>query len=270
MVEVAPWYILEGKLSRLKKPFSRNPTQTSLAMCTTGDCASVEAPKDSIDYVFTDPPFGANIFYADLNLLVEAWHGVTTDPDQEAVVDAHKSKDSADYQDLMRGCFAEYYRVLKPGRWMTVVFSNRSNVIWRAIQEAMGMAGFVVADVRTLDKKQGSYRQVTSSAVKQDLVISAYKPVTGLKRNGGIVSVTEESAWSFVNEHLGQVPIFVAQGGEAEVVAERTPQVLWDRMIAYHLQMGLSTPHRGYRLLQGTGREVPQARRHVLSPGSDP
>jgi hypothetical protein len=80
----------------------------------------------------------------------------------------------------MRRCFAEYHRVLKPGRWMTVVFSNSSNAIWRAIQEAMGTVGFVVADVRTLDKKQGSYRQVTSSAVKQDLVISAYKPTEAL------------------------------------------------------------------------------------------
>jgi hypothetical protein len=76
----------------------------------------------------------------------------------------------------MRRCFMEYHRALKPGRWMTVVFSNSSNAIWRAIQEAMGVAGFVIADVRTLDKQQGSYRQVTSSAVKQDLVISAMSP----------------------------------------------------------------------------------------------
>ena len=82
----------------------------------------------------------------------------------------------------MRRCFEEYFRVLKPGRWMTVVFSNSSNGVWRAIQEAMGVAGFVVADVRTLDKQQGSYRQVTSSAVKQDLVISAYKPSEALEK----------------------------------------------------------------------------------------
>ena len=76
----------------------------------------------------------------------------------------------------MRPCFNEYSRVLKPGRWMTVVFSNSTNAVWRAIQEALGIAGFVVADVERLDKQQGSYRQVTSTAVKQDLVISAYKP----------------------------------------------------------------------------------------------
>ena len=80
----------------------------------------------------------------------------------------------------MQRCFAEYYRVLKPGRWMTVVFSNSKAAVWNAIQVALQQAGFVVAEVTALDKVQGSYRQVTSTtAVKQDLVISAYKP------NGG-------------------------------------------------------------------------------------
>ena len=60
---------------------------------------------------------------------------------------------------------------------MTVVFHNSHNSVWNAIQEAMSSAGFVVADVRTLDKQQSSYRQATAlTAVKQDLVISAYRP----------------------------------------------------------------------------------------------
>ncbi|MCB1055641.1 MAG: DNA methylase [Acidobacteria bacterium] len=268
--EVSPWYILDGKLDRLKKPFSRSPGQAAYSVTTTGDCAAIAVPAGSVDYVFTDPPFGANIFYADLNLLVEAWHGVFTDPGQEAIVDVPKNKEGDDYQELMRACFSEYYRVLKPGRWMTVVFSNSSNAIWRAIQEAMGMAGFVVADVRTLDKKQGSYRQVTSSAVKQDLVISAYKPVTGPQRNGEIVSVTEESAWSFVREHLGHVPIFVAQGGEAEVVAERTPQVLLDRMIAFHVQRGLSVPIDSSAFFRGLERKFPKREGMYFLPSQIP
>jgi len=46
-----------------------------------------------------------------------------------------------------RQYIAEYCRVLKPGRWMTVVFHNSRNAVWNAIQEAMQAAGFVVADV---------------------------------------------------------------------------------------------------------------------------
>ena len=80
----------------------------------------------------------------------------------------------------MRACFVEYYRVLKAGTMDHDRIQQFRNSVWRAIQEALGTAGFVVADVRTLDKQQGSYRQVTSAAVKQDLVISAYKPTEAL------------------------------------------------------------------------------------------
>jgi len=151
--ELSPWYVLDGKARRLASVFSTRAAGTDFSITTTGDCASLDLLDASVDYVFTDPPFGENIYYADLNFLVESWHRIITDPGNEAIIDRGKKKGVHEYQELMRRCFAEYHRVLKPGRWMTVVFSNSSNGIWRAIQEAMGTAGFVVADVRTLDKR---------------------------------------------------------------------------------------------------------------------
>jgi hypothetical protein len=145
----------------------------------------------------------------------------------------------------MAGCFAEYHRVLKPGRWMTVVFSNSHNAIWRALQEAIGVSGFVVADVRILDKQTRSFKQVTSSAVKQDLVISAYKPTLSLATQFSLGEASEEGAWAFVSEHLKNVPVFVPTEGMGEVVAERTAQMLHDRMIAFHVQRGLAVPISG-------------------------
>lgn len=262
--ECSPWYILHDatkrstKLSRLAKSFVPAPAAAGNAIVQTGDCACIQVPDNSVDYVFTDPPFGENIYYADLNFLVEAWHGVMTDTANEAIVDRAKTKGVHEYQALMRRCFEEYHRVLKPGRWMTVVFSNSSNGIWRAIQEAMGTAGFVVADVRTLDKKQGSYRQVTSSAVKQDLVISAYKPTEALTHRFELGHATAEGAWAFVKEHLGNVPVFVGRAGEGEVVAERAAQMLLDRMIAFHVQRRISVPLSGPEFLQGLSQRFPE------------
>src|SRR5262249_31430354 len=129
---------------------------------TTQDLAGVVLPDNSIDYIFTDPPFGENIYYSDLNLLIEAWHGVHTAPAAEAIVDRVKGKAVPDYQRLMRDCFRNYYRVLKPGRWLTLAFHNSRNDVWNAIQVALREVGFVVAEVRTLDKQQGSFQQVVS------------------------------------------------------------------------------------------------------------
>ena len=237
---------------------------TSGNACTsTGDCAVISLPNDSIDYIFTDPPFGDNYPYAELNFVVEAWYGVMTDPGPEAIVDRGKAnsasvKSISDYQELMRHCFIEYERVLKPGRWITVVFSNSKNSVWRAIQEAMGSAGLVIADVRTLDKKQLTLKQITSAAVKQDLVISAYKPTEVLAKRFSLAASFPENAWAFVTEHLGHVPVFSSVSGIAEVVAERTAQVLHDRMIAFHVQRQLSVPLSTGEFLIGLTQRYPE------------
>ena len=140
IAEVTPWYILDGKLGRLDKAFRGYPLRHTAAI-STGDCADMRLPNNSIDYVFTDPPFGENIYYADLNYLVESWHGVFTASQPEAIIDRAREKTITDYQRLMQSCFTEYWRVLKPGRWMTIVFHNSRNFVWNAIQEAMLAAG---------------------------------------------------------------------------------------------------------------------------------
>ena len=249
--EVSPWYILNGKLGRLKKVFDGFANASASCAISTGTCSRLSLPDHSIDYIFTDPPFGENIYYADLNFLVESWHRVWTNESPEAIVDRARGKSLVEYQELMRACFTEYARVLKPGRWITIVFSNSKNAIWHAIQEALGSSGLVVADVRTLDKQQGSFKQVTSTAVKQDLVISAYKPTDALAKRFELGTSSPDGAWEFVREHLGNVPVAVKQGGSLQVLVERTPQMLLDRMIAFHVQRGIGVPLSSTEFAQG-------------------
>ena len=258
IAEVSPSYNLEGKLNRLAKAFRKHRTQSGSAIITTATAARLDLPNNSIDYIFTDPPFGENIYYADLNFLVESWHRVLTNTTPEAIVDKAKKKGLAEYQHLMQRCFEEYCRVLKPGRWMTVVFHNSRNAVWNAIQEAMLAAGFVVADVRTLDKQQGSYRQVTSTAVKQDLVISAYKPNGGLEERFKLTAGTEEGVWDFVRTHLKQLPVFVSKDGKAEVIAERQNYLLFDRMVAFHVQRGVTVPLSAAEFYAGLAQRFPE------------
>ena len=213
------------------------------AMLYVGSAGSAALPDASIDYIFTDPPFGGNLMYSELNFLWESWLKVKTHNGPEAIENSAQKKGLAEYQRLMTHCFEEYYRVLKPGRWMTVEFHNSQNRIWTAIQEGIQHAGFVVCDVRTLDKQQGSFKQYNSAnAVKQDLVISAYKPARSFEEQFKVTAGTEAGAWEFIRSHLRHIPLFVANKGRAELIAERQGYLLFDRMVAFHVQRGHSVP----------------------------
>lgn len=126
---------------------------------------------------------------------------------------------------------------------MTVEFHNSKNAVWNAIQEALSRTGFVVADVRTLDKKQQSFKQINSNgAVKQDLVISAYKPRDEFKEKIKMQAGTAETAWAFVRQHLEHLSTVIVSNGKIEVSAERQAYLLFDRMVAYHIMQGIPVP----------------------------
>lgn len=265
--ECSPWHNLDGKVARLGSAFRKYVATSGASIISTGSATRVAVPDNSVDYIFTDPPFGENIYYADLNFLVESWHGVVTDSEPEAIVDRVRQKDVFHYQTLMERCFEEYHRVLKPGRWMTVVFSNSKAAVWNAIQVSLQRAGFVVAEVAALDKKQGSFKQVTSTtAVKQDLVISAYKPNGGLEARLRERGATPESAWDFVKTHLGQLAIIKSKDGLLEFIAERDPRRVYDRMIAWFVRHDAPVPLSSDEFLSGLRSRFPERDGMVFLP----
>jgi hypothetical protein len=241
--EASVFTALKNKLKRIATAFQGYSPVSERSRIETRAASGITIPDSCVDYIFTDPPFGENIYYSDLNFFVEAWLRVFTNSAPEAIVDRVKGKELVDYQRMMQDCFQNFYRVLKPGRWMTVEFHNSKNSVWNAIQEALQRVGFVIADVRTLDKQQGSFQQVVSgNTVKRDLIISAYKPNGGLEEQFKKQAGTPEGAWQFVRTHLKQLPIFVAKSGRSEVLAERQAYLLFDRMVAFHVQRGYPVP----------------------------
>jgi len=267
--ECHPRYNLEGgqpargKRRALVKTWEASPSRLGQVAISTGSSTTIALPTASVDYVFVDPPFGSNIPYADLAIPVESWHGVRTDSAEEAVVGkaARFVRTLSEYGELMERCFAEFHRVLKPGRWMTVEFSNSSNEVWLTIQHTLARAGFVVADTRIIDKEHLSYRQVTATnAVKRDLVISAYKPADELASRIGPAIGTPDTAWAFVREHLHHLSTAIERdpNGDLRVIRERLPDRLLDRMEAFHIQRNLAIPVTAAEFYAGLSQRFPQ------------
>lgn len=237
---------LKSIATKTKKVASnyRNRMEQSGVIIGSGSLSSSDTqPDESIDYIFLDPPFGSNISYSELNFLWESWLKIWTNIEPEAIENDAHSKTLDDYRHLMTKCFREAYRVLKPGRWMTIEFSNTNAAVWNSIQTSLTEAGFIVANVSALDKKQGSFKAYTTpTAVKQDLVISAYKPNGGFEERFRKEAQTEEGVWDFVRTHLKYLPVTKRQGALMLFVPERDPRILFDQMIAFYVRKGYPVP----------------------------
>jgi len=106
-------------------------------------------PRNSVDYVFTDPPYGGSIQYMELSTLWASWlKGKNNDSrfnlnfEEEITINESQEKDFETYHRMLRNAFEEIYKVLKPGRWLTVTFHNTQIKIFNSIIKAVVMSGF--------------------------------------------------------------------------------------------------------------------------------
>jgi len=251
IVEISPFYFLDYKANH----FAKLNITSNKSLISTFSSTHSNISESTYDYIFIDPPFGSNLTYSDLNFIWESWIGVKTSNNKEVIVSKAQRKKLKDYENLMEKCFEKFYKTLKPRRWITVEFHNSHNSVWNAIQESLLQTKFVVADVRTLDKQKGTTKQLTyKNATKQDLIISAYKPSMEFENKFQLFGGTIQGAWDFISQHLEQLPMPEKVGGQIEIQAERTPYLLYDRMLAFHLVRGLTIPLSASEFYQGLSK----------------
>jgi 16S rRNA G966 N2-methylase RsmD/transcriptional regulator with XRE-family HTH domain len=181
--------VMRNKIAHLKKYYAGlDPGGLEPAIMVESATRLSNIADKTIDYVFTDPPFGSNIFYADCNLVWEAWLGTLTDVTEEAVVNrslpkARGGKDLVQYGTLMGTAMKQIARVLKPGGWATIVFHNTDAAVWSCIREAAASAGFEFHEASSLDRKQQSHkgykgRSGTEDVAHFDVVMNLRRPLS--------------------------------------------------------------------------------------------
>jgi DNA modification methylase len=166
-------------------------------------------PDDSVDLIFTDPPFGANINYSEMNILWESWLGEFTNAEHEAIVSSAQGKDIDAYERLMSNSLSECYRVLRPGHWMLLVFMNSSRAVWHALMTAVRRAGFRTERSDIFDKQHGTFKQfVSENTAGCDLVLHCRKPIFEELADEVHEELTpRDSLARFLKSRAGDLPI---------------------------------------------------------------
>jgi 16S rRNA G966 N2-methylase RsmD len=217
------------KLATIAQAFETIHGSTGKVTVRQQSSCKVDLPDGSIDYVVTDPPFGGNIPYAEINFLNEAWLDDYTDRKEEIIVSKHQGKSVNEYQTLMANAFKEVDRILRPRGKGTVVFHSATAEIWNALQTAYKSANFSIELASVLDKTQASFKQVTTDgAVRGD-------PVLLLNKHSGPHKKKAPGVWQ-VAERLQK------KAESAKDPNEQTAQRLYSRLVAHFLTRDQQVP----------------------------
>jgi 16S rRNA G966 N2-methylase RsmD len=220
--------VFEGvrrKIRTLTDAFDLVYDSESTVTVVNGSSTALQLDDESVDYVFTDPPFGDYIPYAEINQLNEAWLGELTDREAEIIVSNAGGKDVSDYGDLMSAVFTEVGRVLRDDAVATVVFHSAKAEVWRALTDAFADASLTVKTTSVLDKTQASFKQtVSTTSVKGD-------PLILLSKGEAQVQQLETAA--------DVIDAVLAAADASDVEDERTRERLFSRFVTRCLIEGI-------------------------------
>jgi hypothetical protein len=154
--------------------------------------------KESVDYIYTDPPYGKKIPYLDLSAMWNAWLDLeVTEQDykDEAIEGGEKKKSKEQYNQLMAESIKEMYRVMKFDRWLSFVFAHKDPEFWHLIIDTAENCGFEYIGAVPQKNGQTSFkkRQNPFTVLSGQLIINFRKvrnPRAIMKANLGM-DITE-------------------------------------------------------------------------------
>jgi 16S rRNA G966 N2-methylase RsmD len=104
--------------------------------------------KEQVDYIFTDPPYGGHISYLDLSTLWNVWLNQTPDVkarEKELIVGGEMDLSEEQYVNRLGESVRACIKMLKKGRWLSLVFQHWDTAYFDAILTSAAESG---ADLR--------------------------------------------------------------------------------------------------------------------------
>lgn len=251
------WKHIENKIRRLFRGYqliNQSAYDTNLLISTETFAQKTSLPNQSIDYIFTDPPYADKVQYGELNFIWEAWLGFDTHwHDEEIIVNEVRGKTLDDWTAMMKEAMIECYRVLKPGRWLSLCYHDTSEGTWELVQDIMAEVGFIVdqSDAALfIDTGQKSYNQLTADKVtKRDLVINFRKPRPGELASDYIITDDDDPTTFREKVHAIIRDYLCAHPGS-------TKDRIYDEVVSRMVRAGQMRAHNFDEFLQQVAEEV--------------
>ena len=175
-----------------------------------------EIDENTIDYIFTDPPYDSSIQYGELSYLWAAWFGgfesYIEDLGDEVIHNERQGKDFNTYYRMLTTAFKEMYNVLHDDHYLTVTFHNPTTKVRNSTIRAGTFSGFDFEKIHWQELARPSAKsllQPFGSAVG-DFYLRFHKPKIGAKA----VSPAEIDETRFENIVVETTKELLAERGE--------------------------------------------------------
>ncbi len=155
-------------------PISYNNTFTILQ----DDAKSLSIESETVDYIFTDPPYGDAVPYFEQSIIWNSWLKFSTNYKEEIVISDSKKreKNKVTFEEDMNIAFTEIRRVLKPNKYFSLTYHSLSGLEWKAITNACIKNGFELLDFQWLVQKTFTPRQLNRlKSIKGDVLVTFQK-----------------------------------------------------------------------------------------------
>lgn len=189
------------------------PGDTIQILADSATNLRADVPDESVDYIYTDPPYGAHIAYLDLSTMWHAWLGfeVTDEARANEVIeggDLGKSKEQ--YIDLLDDSIVEMFRVLKWDRWLSMVFAHKDPAYWDAIVRAAQKAGFQYVNTAvqpsttpSLHKRKNPLKVLSGELVLNFQKVKGARTIAITQVGGDVVQLIKNTAELVIVRHNG-------------------------------------------------------------------
>ena len=156
----------------------REGTKVRVPTIHNSSSLSMESLKDSsIDYIFTDPPYGETIQYSELSFIWNTFLKGKYKVKEELIVNSVQGKSANSYLDLAKLSLKECFRVLKPGKHMTIAFQSKDIQLWVGLSVILAEQGFALSSIEMAAPKGSPFTSNwAAKAPKNDFYITVLKP----------------------------------------------------------------------------------------------